>query len=177
MKKITDIQAYVEELDAKRVVAHKTACVRARQVENEEGEDVTTYVSSGIVETVNHANKGDWIVTKTVKETGEPFVDAYGHTNDYVLSDNKFNKRYVSTPDARGCYLPHYEEGTFVQVPEDIQFTAPWGEEQTLLAGGYLNVTNPKDIYGVGESEFADTYTVKDAKLKANKKIDDITKG
>ena len=46
-----------------------------------------------------------------------------------------------------------------------------WGGEMKIEAGGWLNITNPDDIYGISERDFYDTYKfVDDVTLTKTKK-------
>ena len=49
-----------------------------------------------------------------------------------------------------------------MQINEDISFMAPWGEEQVIKAGSFLNVTDYDDIYGIAREEFIKTYSFVD---------------
>lgn len=35
-----------------------------------------------------------------------------------------------------------------------------WGGEMKIEAGGWLNITNPSDIYGISKRDFEDTYRI-----------------
>lgn len=59
-----------------------------------------------------------------------------------------------------GLYIPKGGQQKFLEINEDIEFKAPWGEKQTIFSGGYLNITDPKDIYGINEEEFKETYKI-----------------
>jgi len=56
----------------------------------------------------------------------------------------------------------------FVEVLENITFTSPKGEQAYLLAGGYLNITNPEAIYGMSREDFEETYQIQE-KSKSKK--------
>lgn len=79
-------------------------------------------------------------------------------------------KKYVADTSVKAAgkdvfYRPAGGVQTFMQVKEDIAVMVPWGENGadiplTIDAGGYLNVTNPDDIYGIAETEFNETYRI-----------------
>ena len=124
---------------------HKFARVQAVQANG--GEEVVTVLNNGAEETKNIATAGDWIVTNPGGER-------------YIVPQSKFAKKYVSAADelGEGWYKPAGGPQRFVQIYEDMDILASWGEVQHLKKGAYLNITNLSDIYGVAEAEFNDTY-------------------
>ena len=82
------------------------------------GEAVTTTLASGVKETENTANEGDWIVTNP---SGE----------QYIISGKKFEDRYEST-ETEGVYAAR---GYCRAIPnpfgESIEIMASWGSPQT----------------------------------------------
>lgn len=151
-KKIEKLKDYVLSvfLDGAQVKPYaKFARIKARQ--GVVGEAVETKMANGLSETKNivgideKTNQPDWIVTNP---SGE----------EYLVKDSNFQKKYEVFDKENGIYKPKGGVQMFIQIPEDISFTAPWGEEMNVSAGGYLNITNPKDIYGVQEKEFHETY-------------------
>ncbi len=94
------------------------------------------------------ANAGDWIVTNPGGEK-------------YIVPGEKFAKKYEpATELGAGWFKPTGGKQPFVQITQDMEVIAPWGEVQTLKKGGFLHldVNNPADVYGVAEKEFHDTY-------------------
>lgn len=165
--KNVDIRSYAESLSKSngyvKVAATKHGCVAARHVLDPNGEDLTTYVQDGTVETINHANCGDWILTAVDPDTGKPVLDAAGRTNTWAVPDETFKKKYdTSRFDKNGNFSPKGGTQTFARLPEDVSFSAPWGEQQNVKAGGYINITDPEDIYGIARDEFYQTYDVRD---------------
>ena len=86
---------YIEELKEKGLEileAEKFARVIARQ--GIVGEEITTYVVTGIAETVNVVKleknsktgeeKPGYVITMAT-ELGEPIIDKFGHTNTYII--------------------------------------------------------------------------------------------
>lgn len=54
---------------------------------------------------------------------------------------------------------------TFMKACVNLLVYVPWGENGKLIpqyieAGGFLNITNLSDIYGVAEKEFKSTYRI-----------------
>ena len=110
------------------------------------GEEVITNTSEG-QETVN-----------TVKEEGD-MIATNPSGERYIIDAKNFAKKYEASPeDGENVYRPKGGPQLFIQLSEAIEFIAPWGEEMKIAAGGYLNITNPKDIYGIQPQEFAETY-------------------
>ena len=160
MLEVKDIKAYLEEQNLPKIKAVKCGRVLVEKVENEDGCDVYTFVASGLLETIKHANKGDLILTAADRKTGKPVLDSHYHTNQWAVTQEKFDQKYLPIPDEHGCYMPIPDEQTFVQITEDISFVASWGEVQNIESGGFINVTKPDDVYGVAMKEFFDTYEV-----------------
>lgn len=97
-------------------------------------------------ETTNTANAGDWIVTNPGGEK-------------YVVPAAKFPKKYEPCPElGDGWYKPTGGVQKFLELTEDTTFICSWGEEQHIKAGGFVNVTDLSDIYGIARDEFFDTY-------------------
>ncbi len=140
------------------VKAEKTGYVIAREVMQQES--FTVWTENGNVEGHETADIGEFILTRANKN-GSPVIDKAGHTNSWKVTREKFVAKYdAEHPIADGVYKPAGGEQTFVKVTDDICFTAPWGEVQNIISGGYLNVTDPKDVYGIAAEEFAETYTI-----------------
>lgn len=151
MKKIENIQAYV--LDLLKQGAEPKPFKKYARVQAEKGvlgETVVTEMKNGLVETTNvvkadENGNTDWVVTNP---TGEK----------YLVPHAKFIKRYEIEAGADGKHAPTGAPIDAVQIKEDISFTAPWGEEMNIKAGGFLNVSNLNDIYGIQLDEFNATY-------------------
>ena len=45
----------------------------------------------------------------------------------------------------------------FVQIPDNI-ILEQWGSKMQIAQGGYINITDPSDMYGISERDFTDTY-------------------
>lgn len=163
MKKIENMKLYAANLMHTGAVhtASKSGLVSARQVTDPKGEEITTWTSDGNKETTNIAKPGSWILSKTNKETGQPSVDSNGHTNSWCVEDEVFKKKYdTDHPDENGNFRPAGGPQKFVELKEDVSFTAPWGEEMSIKKGGFLNVTNLDDVYGIAKDEFFETYEI-----------------
>jgi hypothetical protein len=50
------------------------------------------------------------------------------------------------------------EMKNFVETDVDLVFVCSCGEEQTIKAGGFINVSCLDDIYSIARQEFLDTY-------------------
>ena len=157
---------YVEELKEKGVAeleAAKFARIIARQ--GIVGEEVTTYVDTGLVETVNsvkseideNGNEKPGYIITMANEHDEPIIDKFGHTNTYIIPASTFEKKYEET-DMEGIFKPKGGPQLFMQIQDNISIIASWGEEQNLEAGAFMNVTNPNDLYGIAYNEFQQTY-------------------
>jgi hypothetical protein len=125
-------------------IAQKTAKVTAEFVEA--GSSVSTVMKDGHVETNNIAPEGG--AMKVTNPSGE----------QYLVSPEKFASRYSKT-DA-GDYAPIAEPVQVMFIDENVSFTAPWGEEMRIKAGGVLVNAGPGDVYGIQPEEFNETYSV-----------------
>lgn len=120
------------------------------------GEKLTTVMKDGHVEvanvvvTIDQNGNPDWIVTNPDGER-------------YVVKHQKFIKNYELEEGKDGKHAPIGAPIEAIQIPDEISFDVPWGEngapvEMTIKAGGYLNITDFSDIYGIQEEEFNNTY-------------------
>ena len=166
MNQIDSIQQYIESLKESAFVfkAEKKGCVFARI--GNEGEKIVTYVSSGDIETINTIKKdidGNLgIVAIRADQNGKKITDTKGHENVYIIERTVFNERYAE-PEKLSCkesfFKPKGYIQSFIQINEDICFDASWGEKQYLHKGGFLNVTELNDIYGIEYKEFIESYS------------------
>ena len=161
-----NIQYYVAKLqaaDAKECVAEKTGAVIAHLVTPEEAPvSLEVYTKNGNLEATEHVDAGKVIVTRADMDTQKPVIDSYGHTNSWSMDADKFQKKY-DNPEIDGFSRPKGGLQKFIQIPQDLTIYVPWGENgslvpQNLKAGSYLNITNPKDVYGIAQEEFQETY-------------------
>jgi len=149
---IPDMTAYVQAgLDSGEFTVRvyvKSARIHAEP--GVPGERIVTILSNGLKETENTVGTDpetgvpDWIVTAPDGER-------------YIVKDAVFREKYLPDPDEPKAFLPAGKQIKAVQIHENIRFTAPWGEEMFLSAGGFL-VLDPSGIYGVAETEFGNIY-------------------
>lgn len=116
----------------------KSAEIEARQAIEEEN------VETGLDATKNVANIGDWIVTNPGGE-------------QYVISKEKFSQLYKEKENEEGSFVSAGKPVKAIRTEKNIVFTAPWGEEQSVKAGGYV-IENNEERYGIDEQVFRDTY-------------------
>lgn len=114
------------------------------------GEVVVTKMKNGLEETkntvgVDEFNHMDWVITEPDGEK-------------YVVKHNNFIERYEVVDASTNTYQPKRKIHYFIQINDNITFIAPWGEEMTIKKGGYINITDNNDIYGVQKDEFLNTY-------------------
>ena len=141
-----------------------------------EGEQITTWSvdESGkpIIEKVDTVKKDEktgetgWVVIKA-DENGNPIIDENGHKNEWIISAPKFHQKYEQT-DVEGLYQPTGGPQVFVELPISV-ILEQWGNKMKIAAGGYLNVTNLDDIYGISKRDFEDTYRFTDETKKHTK--------
>lgn len=147
-KTIENLQEYVAEQlanGAKPKLYAKTARIQARP--GKVGEEIVTKMKNGLEETRNIVQEGDMVVTNPDGE-------------QYIIKKEVFEKKYEIDPANPKQFRPKGGAQEFITVTEDIEFTAPWGEKMTILAGGVLNISgrDSGDIYGIQKEEFNQTY-------------------
>ncbi len=153
--------------------AEKVARIVARR--GTVGEKIASYSTEGVLETTNTVeldpitNQPGWIATKV--ENGEILVDEFGHRNEWIIPDSTFQKKYEVDPENPYLCRPKGGPQQFVQISDDISFVAPWGEQMNIIAGGYLNVTDMNEIYGIQERDFDDTYRFTDEQYQSHDEV------
>ena len=106
-----------------------------------------------------------WIATKTDTE-GNPIVDKNGHTNQWIIDDKTFRKRYEVDPEHPEIFRPVGGPQKFVETQEALTISQ-WGEEMNMPKGSFINITNPDDMYAINSRDFHDTYTRSDEALES----------
>ncbi len=118
-------------------------------------EKIITYTSDG-KETENIAAEGDMVIRNP---TGE----------EYIISGEKFRKRYMFVEDAPSVegwktYDPTGEceaaefRGSRFDLPNPFYFTASWGERMVIKDGDMLATIDRKEVYRIARAEFDQTY-------------------
>lgn len=103
-------------------------------------------------------NQPGWVVTK-VDENGVAIIDRNCHPNQLIIEDSKFRQKYEVDPVYPWLFKPTGGVQTFVELPQGITLEQ-WGEVMAIDAGGFINITNANDMYGVSKRDFEDTYRV-----------------
>lgn len=154
MKKIKNIGQYVREQiiksDSIIYKASKTATVTA--VQGKLGEHITTVMKDGHKETDNIVKKDrltgqlDWIITNPDGER-------------YVMPDAIFKQKYKLI--TKNIYKRKRNNVIVLQIKENISFITCWGKEMKIKKNGFLVISSSRDIYGIQEKEFYNTYKIK----------------
>ena len=147
-----EMRTAVESLIANgAVVKNYAKFARVQAIEAVGGEVIETILADGTKETSNTANAGDWIVTNPGGEK-------------YIVPAAKFPKKYEAAPEiGDGWFKPTGGVQKFLELDEDTKFICSWDEEQFIAKGGFVNVSDLSDIYGIARDEFFDTYKECDA--------------
>ena len=163
-----EVAKYVKELlgYVKPIKAEKKNCILARQ--GIVGERVVTWSEKDgkpIQEKVDFVTLDEktgnpgYVATK-IDEEGKVVIDAHGHDNTWIISDSKFHARYTPNPEmGNGIYKPTGGVQVFIEIQEDI-ILEQWGKEMIIGRGGYINITNPDDMYGISKRDFESTYRI-----------------
>lgn len=125
---------------------------------DKEGKEIQEKVAQ--VQLDEKTNQPGWIVTK-VDEAGNVIIDSNNHANQWIIDDTTFRKKYEVDPDNPSICRPKGGPQLFVQIPENITLHQ-WGSDMRIAAGGYINITNPNDMYGISQRDFEDTYRFTD---------------
>ena len=107
------------------------------------------------------------VVTK-LDENLDVVIDNNGHMNQWIIDDSTFSKKYEKDSNGSDVYKPTGGIQIFVQINEDITIFQ-WGSEMTIASGGYINITNPNDMYAISKRDFEDTYKFVDEQTKTKK--------
>ena len=151
---VKDMKAYVQYLlenGAKIRYAQKTASVSARV--GVVGEEVDTRPR---VERDGHV----YVIGETkgkVKVEGSMIVKN-PDGEEYIVKPDKFASKYRATSE-KGVYKPTDGPIKYVEIDQDIAFTAPWGEEMYGVKGAVLNISSLDDVYAIQNEAFSKTYT------------------
>jgi hypothetical protein len=165
-KQIEDLKAYVRQMisnGSRIVIGEKMARIAART--GIPGEEIASWsvdaAGKPILEkvtmvSVDESGTPDWVVAK-IDEQGREIIDANGHTNKWVIDAATFSRKYEGVSELPGVYKPVGGPQKFVRLREGIHIVQ-WGEEWYVDAGGYINITNPDDMYVIAGRDFDDTY-------------------
>lgn len=154
------------------ICAVKTGKVLARR--GKLGEEVITYTDKGLIEKKNKVsvdkNTGsvDMVLMKA-NDYGYPIIDEYGHVNEWIVKEKDFVEEYVPDKEIDGVFQSTDGLQLFVPVLIDMVFMQN-GKDMFVGSGGYLNITDITDIYGISKRDFEDTYHVID-NLVVSKRI------
>lgn len=167
-KKITDLKVYVQELlnsGAPVCTAEKTARILA--CPGVPGKQVISWsVDAGgaavkekeAVVSTDASGHPDWIATKA-DASGSPVADCHAHLNQWIIGDSTFRRKYTAIPGQPDLYKPIGGPQRFVFLSEAIHIVQ-WREEWNVDAGGYINITDPENLYVISGRDFSDTYRV-----------------
>ena len=120
------------------------------------------------VQNDENTNQPGWIVTK-VDEDGNIMLDNNNHVNQWIIEDSVFRKKYEIDPENPTLFKPKGGPQIFVQINDNIILNQ-WGEDMKIAAGGYINITNINDMYGISERDFNDTYQFTEEQAKGRKR-------
>lgn len=156
-----NVQKYVNEHEAQAFTAVKSGKILFREVQ--EGEKIPVYTKNGNLESEEVGKAGNFLVTRC-DDNGKPVLDKHGHTNSWQMDGETLNKKY-RVNGSLGIASPKGAPQKFITVDKDIVLYKPWGKNgemvpQSIKAGGVLNITDKKDIYGIAKEEFGETYKV-----------------
>ncbi len=177
--KKVDVQEYVSSLvqsgRAKLFYAVKYGMISVRP--GVEGEEIVTWSVDekgnpikekvGTVKIESDTHKPQWVVTK-LDDEGNPIIDKNGNKNEWIVNYETLGRKYEVDSENPSLMRPKGSPQLFIQIEDNITLTQ-WGSEMNIAKGGYINITNPNDMYGISKRDFDDTY--RPIEMQENKKI------
>ena len=159
-----DVNEYVKEGLETGTMAPRTAVKFARIIARQGivGQKVESFTANGLSEKVSIVeldeitNQPGWIATKVDLE-GNIIIDEFGHKNQWIISDSVFIKKYEVDPENSTLFKPKGGPQVFVEIQDNIILNQ-WGSEMYVEKGGFINITNIDDMYGISKRDFEDTY-------------------
>ena len=99
-------------------------------------------------------------LAEDIKVNGEVVVDEHGHENSWIYqkSQAEFEVAYP-TQLREGVYLPAATPRILLPLVMDV-LIPQWGTLESVAAGGWLNITNLDDIYGVSARDIEETHII-----------------
>lgn len=153
----------IESGELKPVVAIKATPVAVRR--GEVGEVIRTYSQDGILESevtvgIDETTGLPQIVLTKLDKNGEVVVDEHGHENSWVYPNPQAEFEVAYPTQLReGVYLPAATPRILLPIVMDV-LIPQWGTLEAVAAGGWLNITNLDDIYGVSARDIDDTHII-----------------
>ena len=130
------------------------------------GTKITVHTSNGNVSVEEVVQEGCLVLTRVNKD-GSPVLDAFDRVNRWQIAEDVLRKKYDIGAEITDGMIAKPAGGTqkFLVADKDIALLVPWGENGALVymtvdAGGYINITDLNDIYGIAKEEFESTYEV-----------------
>ena len=110
-----------------------------------------------VVSVSDETGRPGWVATKLDDDLNF-VIDNNNHLNQWIIDDKTFMEKYeADTINGEGFYKPTGGIQLFVRISENIT-VFQWGSDMTVAAGGYINITNPDDMYAISQRDFDDTY-------------------
>lgn len=134
---------------------------------DKEGNEIQEKIDQ--VQIDEQTNRPGWIATK-VDENGNVIIDNNGHLNQWIIDDTTFQKKYEIDPENPTLFKPKGGLQLFVQISENIILNQ-WGSDMKIGKGGYINITNPDDMYGISQRDFEDTYQFTNTLERDNRQL------
>ena len=114
-------------------------------------------------------NQPGWVVTK-VDEHGNVIVDNNNHSNQWIIGDSTFKDTYEVDSENPNLWCKKGVPQIFVQIPDNI-ILHQWDSDMKIAAGGYINITNANDMYGISKRDFDDSYRFIDDLEKSSPRL------
>lgn len=164
-RKIDDIENYLDSTPYNaQMRAERNGYATGHPAEP--GEKVSVMTPDGQKEVQETAKPGDWVITRAYKD-GTSYVDKNGNTDTQLINEETLAKKYIGWLE-QGENVWMFESDSqyqdFMRVSENVALSVP-GENgapvtQYIKEGGWLNITDMNNVYGIAEQEFAETYDI-----------------
>ncbi len=120
----------------------------------ENGEELQECIAN--VDIDENTNLPGWIVTKADMD-GNAVIDKNGHNNSWIVPDSIFKSKYIPDSNMDMVYIPKANVQVFVKVHDNIIIDKN-GVDMKIEVGGFINITNDDNMYGISDKDFNDTY-------------------
>lgn len=159
---VTDTAARLDEIsDSKVEEAIKFATIQAKPAKAGQVVDTRPRVNyQGHVYTFSETQQ----TITPEKEAAGAMVVKNPDGEEYVIATRaKFDGKYEKVD---GGYRAIDGVKPFRRATKNVAIQTSWGEEQIVLEGSMLCVSNPSDIYSVTNAAFEGTYTTDKTKIQ-----------
>ena len=160
-KKVDNIKLYVQEQLNKGVKIIEAFKVTNVLLEEEHVNNFVTHSEVGEECTYINDSHEKSVKITSLNAKNQPRYNTDGTPNQYSMPYKEFYEMYEPVEGLKNIYKKRETENRFIQVNENIQFSYRHLSCFKLAKGGYINITNDNDYYGIQKKDFEETYILK----------------